>query len=463
MRSKRQSLPYQAPALEPCAVRPVTKQVSRRHASKTFDRVEGVSLHDVAREHGTPVYVVSEKALRDACRSFRKPFESRYPDVQLAWSYKTHYLSAICQVFHDEGSWAEVVSGFEYDIAESLGVPGERTIFNGPHKTDAELAKAFSRGSMVNLDSFAELDRVLALAKRMGRRLDVGLRLNVNLNYPPWDKFGFNVESGQAAEAARKAHESGRLRVNGLHMHLGTYITDPGIYGRGMEKMAEFAQELETRHGTAMEYFDVGGGFASTNTLHSQFLKGEAANPTFEQYAEAVCAPLARRVPFLKGKPRLFVEAGRCLVDEAACLLMSVLSLKLLSNGIKAAIVDGGVNLLPTSYWYKHDIQALKDSAFGLEEYHVLGCLCMQIDVIRSAVPLPPLSPGDLLVVRNVGAYNYSQSMTFIQPRPAWLLVSDGRVDVIREGETAEWVRALDRIPARLAPKAPRNGKARRR
>ncbi|MEK7865575.1 MAG: diaminopimelate decarboxylase, partial [Planctomycetota bacterium] len=122
-----------------------------------------------------------------------------------------------------------------------------------------------------------------------------------------------------------------------------------------------------------------------------------------------------------------------------------------------------GVNLLPTSYWYKHDIQALKDSAFGLEEYHVLGCLCMQIDVIRSAVPLPPLSPGDLLVVRNVGAYNYSQSMTFIQPRPAWLLVSDGRVDVIREGETAEWVRALDRIPARLAPKAPRNGKARRR
>lgn len=461
MRSKRQTVPYASPTLEPCAVRPVTRQVSRRHAAATFDRVEGVSLHDVARDHGTPVYVVSEKALRDSCRDFRRHFEKRYPDVVLAWSYKTHYLSAICQVFHDEGSWAEVVSGFEYTIAESLGVPGERTIFNGPHKTDEELRKAFSRGSMVNLDSFAELERVIALAKRMGRRLDVGLRLNVNLNYPPWDKFGFSVESGHAAEAARRAHASGRLRVNGLHMHLGTYVTDPGIYARGMEKMGEVAQELEGRHGAPMEYFDVGGGFASTNTLHSQFLKGEAANPTFEQYAEAVCTPLAKRLPFLKKRPRLFVEAGRCMVDEAACLLTRVLSLKLLSNGIKAAIVDGGVNLLPTSYWYKHDIQALKDSSFGLEEYHVLGCLCMQIDVIRSAVPLPPLSAGDLLVVRNVGAYNYSQSMTFIQPRPAWLLVSDKRVDVIREGETSEYIRALDRIPERLAPR--RTGKARRR
>lgn len=456
MSRRSRAVPYEPPALRPFAVRPIMKQVSRSHTASPLDRMEDVSLHDVANRFGTPVYVVSERRLREAHRSLREAVAKRYPDVVLAWSYKTHYLSAICSVFRSEGSWAEVVSGFEYGIAEDLGVPGKETIFNGPHKTDAELEHAFSRGSIVNLDSFGELDRVIRLARKMGRTLDVGLRLNMNLNYPPWDKFGFNVESGQAADACRRAFDSGRIRVNGLHAHLGTYVNDPGVYARGMDRMAQFAAEVESRHGATITYLDIGGGLASTNTLHSQFLKGEAANPTFDQYAEAICAPLTRRLPFLKSRPRLFLEAGRCLVDEAASLLTRVVSVKHLSNGMKAAIVDGGVHLLPTSFWYKHDIQVLKESRFGLEEYHLLGALCMQIDVIRTAVQLPPLSEGDLLVVRNVGAYNYSQSMTFIYPRPAWLLVSGERVEVIREGETPEYVRALDRLPRHLRTKETR-------
>ena len=97
--------------------------------------IDGVAVKELIENYGSPLFVLSEKTIRNTYKSALNEFKIRYPKVQFAWSYKTNYMNAVCKVFHQEGSWGEVVSGFEYKKALHNGVPGDKIIFNGPDKT----------------------------------------------------------------------------------------------------------------------------------------------------------------------------------------------------------------------------------------------------------------------------------------------------------------------------------------
>ena len=114
--------------------------------------IDGVAVKDLIKDYGSPLFVISEQTIRKTYREAKKAFTTRYPKVQFAWSYKTNYLNAVCNVFHQEGSWAEVVSGFEYDKALGNGVDGSKIIFNGPDKTEADLEKAIKNNSLIHID-----------------------------------------------------------------------------------------------------------------------------------------------------------------------------------------------------------------------------------------------------------------------------------------------------------------------
>lgn len=428
----------------------LSNKFGRAPSRVPFSRVDGMVVRELVENFGSPLYVISESTLRRKYRDMMRAFSLRYPRVQIAYSYKTNYLSSICAVLHQEGAWAEVVSGFEYDIARSLKMPGGHIIFNGPYKTKAELHRAVADGALVNIDSYDEMYLLEDIARELGRTLDVGVRVNMELNYPPWDRFGFNVESGQAFDAIKRMMSNRLLRVRGLHIHAGTYIDNVESYRLMAEKMVEFYQRLREQLSITLEYWDLGGGYASTNTLHTSYLPGSQTAPTFDQYAEAI-GPTLLRGPFSPAEaPLLFLEPGRALVDEAMHLITSVHATKRLPTGMKSYVVDAGVNLLFASFWYRYDIQPAQEAMAAVEESAIYGPLCMQIDVLRSSVPLPQLRVGDLLVVKNVGAYNFSQSMQFIQPRPAVVLIADGKAQIVRERETAEYVRAPERVPEHL-------------
>lgn len=414
--------------------------------------IDGVEVPALLERFGSPLYVLSEQGLRTRYRELVKTFRAHYPNTIVAYSVKTNYLSAVCSILFQEGAWAEVVSGFELTIAEELKVPGTKTIFNGPSKRKDDLARAFRNRTLLNLDSFDELLLAEAVAREMGEPQRVGLRLNMGIGYPPWDKFGFNLESGQAFEACRRATGSGLLRVAGLHVHAGTYLPDPGVYAKVAENLLMFAGLIESQFGVTVEYLDLGGGFPSSNTLLSHVFPAEGTSPTPVQYAEAIGAVLRKGVESLKRKPMLFIEPGRVLVDETMCLLSTVLAVKRLPTGDKAAIIDAGVHLLPTAYYFKHEIAPVSASGRTAEDVTLYGPLCMQIDVVRSAVKLPPLRTGSQLVIKNVGAYNLAQSMQFIFPRPAVVLVNKGEAEVVRAAETAQDVRRLERLPTHLVP-----------
>src|ERR1700733_5204585 len=170
--------PYVRPTVQRLNSGPVNP--FRLGASPSCTEIDGAPVADLVREHGSPLFVYSESALREKYREAHRAFSRRYPDVQFAWSYKTNYLNAICRVFHQEGSIAEVVSGFEYEKARRNGIPGDKIIFNGPHKERADLERAVIEGAMIQVDNLDELLMLASIAR--GRPEPVPIALRVHLS-----------------------------------------------------------------------------------------------------------------------------------------------------------------------------------------------------------------------------------------------------------------------------------------
>lgn len=426
--------------------------------SMPYGNISGVPVRGLVERFGSPLWVVSEANLREKYKDLHRAFSTRYSKVTIAYSYKTNFLSGICALFHQEGAWAEVVSGFEYDIAIKLGVPGNQIVFNGPYKTRAELKRAIEQNSIINIDSYQEIYSLEELASELGQVVKVGIRVNMQLYETNWDRFGFNLESEQALDACMRIASSENLKLTGLHVHIGTFILDTNIYRALAQKIVGLCMLIKDHPKVKLEYLDLGGGYASSNTLHYQWIPGEYACPTFDEYAEAICLPLMMELSQIGDTPLLIIEPGRALVDEGLDLITTVVSRKTLAYGGKGVVIDAGVNLLPTCYWYRFNIHAAERSTSisegGMTEMvNIYGPLCMNIDCIQVGTYLPPVRAGDILVITNVGAYNLSQSLQFIRPRPAVVMITKDGVEYLRLPETTEYICQLDRIPEHLTKK----------
>ncbi len=424
------------------------------YARKVRTDIDGVSIETLANNFGSPLFVYSEHIIRQKYRQMQTAFSTRYPNVIFGWSYKTNYLNAICAVMHKQGSIAEVVSEMEYDKARALGVPGEKIIFNGPHKSVTALEKAVMDGAMINVDHLDEIHDLEQVARKLDKKVYIGMRLNLDSGiHPQWSRFGFNLESGQALEAAKRIKQGGRLILNGLHCHIGTYIMDASAYARQITKMVEFSYELEKELKFSIEYLDIGGGFPSRSRLKGVYLPPDISLPSIDDFAEEITRALSKALR-PGDYPKLILESGRAMIDEAGSLITTVTASKRLvdGDGTRAYIIDAGINLLFTSTWYKFNIE-LDREVNGVNENSVIyGPLCMNIDVVDEGVALPPLSRGVRLIISPVGAYNQTQSMQFIEYRPASVLIGEnGEVDIIREAEDLTDITRREKLPDRLA------------
>jgi diaminopimelate decarboxylase len=414
--------------------------------------IDDVPVKRIIEEYGSPVFVLSEKAIRENYRRVYQSFSTRYPKVQFAWSYKTNYLDAVCRIYHQEGSWAEVVSGFEYEKALLNSVPGEHILFNGPDKSEEELCKAVEHGSYIHIDHLDELYALKRLCENMEKKAQVAIRVNMDTGvYPMWDRFGFNYENGQAWDAIVKIMASPNLELVGLHCHIGTFMLAPSAYGVAAAKLAELHVRIRQRFNRKLKYLDLGGGLPSRNNLKGAYLAGQDLVPPIDDFAEAIATALLNsNIPFDE-LPLLIMESGRALVDEAGYLIGTVLANKRLAKGKRATIMDFGVNILFTAFWYNHRVSPAQEFSQYTEEMEVFGPLCMNIDVIRESVSLPLMKRGDHVVVHMVGAYNLTQWMQFITLRPNVVLIDEKQqVHLVREKETMEYVRERERVPEHL-------------
>lgn len=423
-----------------------------RSEYQPMTHIDGIAVKDIIEKYGSPVFVISEKTLRKTYKNAIRAFTTRYPKVQFAWSYKTNYLSAVCNAFHQEGSWAEVVSGFEYDKAVGNGVPPQKIIFNGPDKTRKDLEKAIKNKSLIHIDHLDEFYSILEIAEETKLRPQVAIRVNMDTGiYPMWDRFGFNYENGQAWDALNKIMLSKKMDLVGLHCHIGTYMMTAEPYGVAASKLADLAVGLQQKYNHHIKYIDMGGGFASKNTLKGAYLPGADTNPSFDDYAEQITSALINSNISPEHLPYLFLETGRAMIDDAGYLLGTVIANKRSSAGKRTTILDIGVNILFTSFWYQHKITPAQEFSHHTENTMLYGPLCMNIDVIRENVELPLLNSGDHVVIHQVGAYNMTQWMQFITLRPNVVMISEkGEISVIRKGESMNSISDYEGIPEHL-------------
>jgi len=420
--------------------------------NEPVSHIEGVSVSKLLSEFGSPLFVLSEKQMRRNISNASRIFKTRYPNVQFAWSYKTNYLNAVCKIFHSEGSWAEVVSGFEYDKAVNNGVPGNKIIFNGPDKTDEQLIAAARNNSLIHIDHYDELYSLMRLSEEYQLNPQVAIRINMDTGiYPKWERFGFNFENGQAWNAITRILHSDRLQLVGLHCHIGTFMLTTSAYQIAARNLCELAWSVKERFGLMVKYLDLGGGFPSTNTLKGAYLPGTDTVPSIDQYADAITDVILGYGFKPEEMPQLILETGRALVDDAGYLLGTVLASKRLSDGRRATVLDFGLNSLFTSLWYEHKISPVKSSGSQTEEMVLFGPLCMNIDVVRESVVMPLLEKGDQVVVHKVGAYNMTQWMQFITLRPNIVLIDQNNdVHLIRKAETREYIEMMEHVPEHL-------------
>jgi len=458
---------YEAPNIELIQISTIGKHsILNMGTSSVFEEVD--DIEKLLNKYDSPLFLLSEKKLRSKYNEFKDAFTEEGIETIIGYSYKTNYLPALCSILKQEGAWAEVVADMEYKLARSLNIPGSKIIFNGCHKTETELNKAVSEDALINIDSFNELELLDRVAGSLGKKARTGIRINFVMGNMPWTKFGFNYESGEAKEALEKISKKKNIKFEAIHNHSGTFNVDPKMYSKSTRiiiELAEYAKKL----GLNTKIIDVGGGFPSSNKLKPQYdiPGGSKYNEnTLQQFSSAIMNHLKKaKHLFNKGKPILILEPGRAIVDEAMQLISKVVSKKKDANGNDSIVMDAGVNILPTAYWYDFEpklANKLNGSNNNLNgktkkngsNYNgpvkMYGPLCMQIDSINESVNLPSVELGDVIVFSNVGAYNLTQSMQFIQTRPAVVLLGSNGVELIRRKETWRDIFKLDTLPKRL-------------
>lgn len=414
--------------------------------------IDGVPITEIMSKYGSPVYVVSEKTIRERYKEAYRAFSTRYPKVQFTWSYKTNYLDAVCQIYHQEGSWAEVVSGFEYEKALSNGVTGKHIIFNGPDKSEADLKLAIENQSLIHIDHFDELYMLIQLADELKKKPRVAIRVNMDTGiYPMWDRFGFNYENGEAWDALNRIMISEKMELIGLHSHIGTYMMTAEAYRVAASKLAELAVRLREKYEHTIKYIDLGGGFASENTLKGAYLSGSDTCPSYDDFAEAITSAIMSSEIKPDDLPTLFLETGRSLIDDSGYILGQVIANKRLSSGHRASILDIGINNLFTSFWYEHEVFPGLATSEHMEETTLYGPLCMNIDIIRESIMFPLLKKGDPVVIKRIGAYNMTQWLQFITYRPNIVLIApDKKLHLIRKAETLDTFKRQELTPEHL-------------
>ena len=294
---------------------------------------------------------------------------------------------------------------------------------------------------LLNIDNRDELLRLVRIAGDMGKRPSVGLRVNVSEGRsggPAWDRFGFSLENGEAREICEEIkNRRYPLDVAGLHLHLGTNISDVALYSRAAKKIVAFAAECESMLQTKISYLDLGGGFAVNGNRLKASQKTEV--PHMNDYIEAIAKELSRDK---NRRPMLILEPGRWLVAESMALLTTVISMKNMPD-IATVVTDASVSILREAAFIDFKIEAIKNEAANILT-RVYGCSCIQSDILGNAL-LPLLKRGDILAIDNVGAYSIPRSSQWIFPRPAVVCIDrNGTVRILRRAETKEDLIRLD-------------------
>lgn len=376
-------------------------------------------LQNLEEEYGDSFYILDLQRFQDNYREFLTSFRSIYPNSNIAYSYKTNYIPVLCRQVNLMGGYAEVVSQLEYELAERVGVPSGRIVFNGPLKLAADIERAILAGSIVNLDSRYEVSIVQALARRLPEHdIPVGLRCNLDIGAGFVSRFGFDVESGELERVFKTLKGIDNCQVQGLHFHCSSPRTVES-YSLRAKKMVDLVTALF--RDAPPRFVDLGGGFSGKmdEVLRKQF---DYPVPSYQDYAEAIAPQFASVFPRCSG-PELILEPGVALVADVVRFVAKVVDVKVVQSRAVALSTGSVHNVKPTLHKmnlpmrvYGEDGDPSRDG--DVQPVDIVGYTCMEHDCLYHGYQ-GTVSVGDYMVFDNVGAYTVVFKPPFIRPSPA--------------------------------------------
>ena len=403
--------------------------------------VEGVSLSQLAREHGTPLFVYSKAAMLSALAAYQRGFAGR--QAQICYAMKANSSLAILQLFAEAGCGFDIVSGGELVRVLAAGGDPAKVIFSGVGKTRHEMKQALQVGiACFNVESEAELDVLSDVAVSLGKQAPVSLRVNPNVDPKthPYISTGlkgnkFGIAHEEALRAYRHAASLPGLKVVGIDCHIGSQITDSTPYLDAMDRVLDLVTEVESA-GIPIHHIDFGGGL------------GINYNGDTPPEADALWAQLLAKLDARGyGQRQLMIEPGRSLVGNAGVCLTEVLYLKP-GEQKNFCIVDAAMNDLPRPAMYQafHQIVPVQPRSGDGVVYDVVGPVCESGDWIGRDRQLR-VAAGDVLAVLSAGAYCMSMASNYnTRGRAAEILVDGTKAHLIRQRESAFDTFALEQL-----------------
>ena len=432
---------------------------------------DGYKLSSIA-SYGTPVYVYSERRILENIEMISRAFLTINRDFEIKYAVKACSIKKILEIVRAAGVGADVASPGEIYKCLRAGFAPDALVYNAPGKNHQDLEYAVKTGvGVINNDSLSETYRLNAIAKSYGKTVNIGFRVLLPVtgrasfvSIDPTSRFG--IEKDSILEAYEKAIALSNLRISGIHTHIGSQLISLSLYKVGVSQLVDTAVEVMNTLGVELQHVNIGGGLPVDYTVTPIDVPGDYDRLDFFKEKFSVEDAVSSIAPYLSKLPRettIYLEPGRRIVADAAVLISRVVDVKERANGEKWVILDAGSSVLPTvryQRWYYPIINISRINEYHDTPFRVGGPLCESGDVYHDlegeklgSPRLPkyrllPAStrPGDLVAILHVGGYNIEATSNFngrLRP-PVYLIRKDGKLELIRRGDTYEDLVAKD-------------------
>lgn len=420
--------------------------------------IGGADCTELAKQYGTPLYVLDEAYIRAMMRVYRDTLDKEYGNGLVLYASKAFSCTAVYAIAKQENIGADVVSGGELYTAMQAGFPAEKIYMHGNNKLPQEIAYALDcKVGVIVVDAYSEADLIDSEAKKRGIVQNVIIRINPGVEAHTHayiqtaktdSKFGFSIADGTAEKMTAYVLSKKSLRLCGYHCHIGSQIFEKQSFVLAAEKNLKFIAEMKQSLGFEAEILNLGGGFGIWYNDEDVKIDAEGYADYLRALIDAVRKGCKR---YGLKEPKLVIEPGRSIVGEAGITLYTVGAIKDIPNVKKYIAVDGGMFENPRYCLYQSKYTAIlanRANEAPTEFVSVAGKCCESGDLIGVNMNLPEAHAGDILAVLSTGAYNYSMASNYNRNFiPPVVLVKEGRGEYIVKPQSYEDLTRNDVIP----------------
>lgn len=430
----------------------MTKQV--KNGELYFD---GCSTIELAKEYGTPLYVVSETEIIKRFNELKSCFIEKYENTRVAYASKAFSTLAMYKLCEREGMCIDIVSGGELHTAIEAGFPPERIEFNGNNKLpyEIEMAVEYGIGRFI-VDGLQELSLIEEICKQKHKKVNILYRITPGVKSDSHDyivtgkkdsKFGIPLDEDVFYKEVEKSINSDYVNFMGLHFHVGSQLHENSSHLEALEIMLKHVKGIKEIFNFEVTELNVGGGFGVAYTTESRKPFSYFLDPIMQRIEEFFCNTGMKR-------PNVVIEPGRSIVAEAGISLYTIGSIKDINNVRKYVSVDGGMtdNIRPSLYQAVYDgIVANKADKDKTERVTISGKCCESGDILIRDIDVAKPEKNDIFAVFSTGAYGFSMASNYNKnPIPAVVLVKEGTSELIVKRQSYQDMIKNEIIPPSL-------------